>query len=346
MLLLLIATLLLSSAGLILARRLGPPLGPPADFQPTSLTVIVPARNEEHNLPTLLRSLALQTVGAFEIIVVDDSSSDATAEVARKLGARVLAGQTLPDGWRGKPWACEQGARAATGELLLFLDADTWLEPDGLARILSAYRGGAFSIGPYHAVRDAYEHLSLFFNINMNAGTVPNGLFGQMLLVDRKSYWAIGGHSRASGRVLENFHLAREFRAAGIPARSAIGKGALSFRMYPNGVRELVAGWAKGFVSGAAQTSKGLLLLIIGWMTGLMLAPVAGCITGDWLTWGGPCLYGAAQVWAVSRKIGAFGWGSPLLYPVSLAFFLLLFGWSAARSGKPVVWKGREIRAD
>lgn len=346
MLILLIATLLLSSAGVILARRLGPPLGPPAKLPQVSVTVIIPARNEAHNLPTLLRSLALQTVGPREIIVVDDASSDATTEVAHKLGATVLTGQPLPDGWRGKPWACEQGARAATGELLLFLDADTWLEPGGLARILSASRGGAFSIGPYHAVRDAYEHLSLFFNINMNVGTVPAGLFGQMLLVDRKSYWAVGGHSRVSGRVLENFHLAREFRTSGIPARSAIGKGALSFRMYPNGVRELIAGWAKGFVSGAGQTSKGLLLLIIAWMTGLMLAPVAGCMTGDWLTWGGAYLYGAAQVWAVSRKIGAFGWRSPLLYPVPLVFFFLVFGWSAARSGKPVVWKGREIRAD
>ncbi len=101
-----------------------------------SLSVIIPARNEAHNLPTLLGSLAAQSVRPCEILVVDDGSTDRTAEVARELGARVIASEPLPEGWRGKTWACHQGAQAATGELLCFVDADTWFEPGGLARIL------------------------------------------------------------------------------------------------------------------------------------------------------------------------------------------------------------------
>lgn len=195
------------------------------------LSIIIPARSEEQNLPTLLRSITTQSVQPCEIIVVDDASTDRTAEVARQLGARVMSSQPLPDGWRGKTWACHQGAQSATGELLLFVDADTWFEPDGLARALSGYIRGAFSVGPYHSVRKPYEDLSLFFNFNMTVGTVPRGLFGQMLLVDRESYRRVGGHETVKGRILENFWLAGQFRATGIPVRSVAGRGVLSFRI-------------------------------------------------------------------------------------------------------------------
>ena len=160
-----------------------------------------------------------------EIIVVDDGSTDRTAEVARELGATVIASQPLPDGWRGKTWACHQGAQAATGDLLLFLDADTWFEPDGLARILSGYPAARSRSDRTTRCGKPYEDLSLFFNFNMTVGTVPGGLFGQMLLVDRESYRRVGGHETVKGRILENFLLAGQFRAAGIPVRSVTGPG-------------------------------------------------------------------------------------------------------------------------
>lgn len=252
----------------------------------------------------------------------------------------------MPEGWRGKTWACHQGAQAATGELLLFLDADTSFEPDGLARVLADYDGGAFSVGPFHAVRRAYEDLSLFFNFNMTIGTSPGGLFGQMLLVDRESYRRVGGHEAVKGRILENCFLAQQFRAAGIPARSLTGRGVISFRMYPNGLRELIVGWTKGFASGAGQTPRGVLLLVVAWMIGLMFAPLGWLMTGDSWSWGATYLLCAAQVGWVSRQIGDFRWFSALLYPLPLIFCFIIFAWSAARSGNQVTWKGREIRAD
>lgn len=342
----LFVTLALWVAGFRLRDRLRPCAATkPSGIQP-ALSLIIPARNEAHNLPTLLRSLATQPLKPREIVVVDDGSTDRTAELARELGATVIASQPLPEGWRGKPWACHQGAHAATGDLLLFVDADTWFEADGLAQILSGYAGGALSIGPYHAVRKPYEHLSLFFNFNMTVGTVPSGLFGQMLLVDRESYRRVHGHETVKGRILENFFLAGQFQAAGIPVRSGTGRGVFSFRMYPNGLRELIEGWTKGFAAGAGQTPRGVLFLVVAWMIGLMFAPLGWLMMGDALRWGAVYLLCAAQVAWFSRQVGAFRWFSALLYPLPLIFFFVIFAWSVARSGRQVTWKGREIRAD
>ena len=84
----------------------------------------------------------------------------------------MLRGEALPEGWAGKPWACWQGAQQAGGDLLLFLDADTWLEPDGLERLVQEYlaQGGLLSVQPFHRVRQLYEELSAFFNIVQIAG--------------------------------------------------------------------------------------------------------------------------------------------------------------------------------
>ncbi len=320
--------------------------GIPPGAEPVKLSIIIPARNEAHNLPRLLRSIAAQAVRPHELIVVDDGSTDGTAQAARALGAVVVPSQPLPPGWRGKTWACHQGAQTATGGLLLFLDADTWFEPGGLDGVLRRYRGGAFSAGPYHIVPRLYEQLSLFFNFNMTAGTVPGGLFGQMLLVDRTSYDRAGGHQAVRGKILENFHLAGRFREVGVPVQSVGGRNLLSFRMYPNGVRELVEGWTKGFASGAGQTPRVTLLLLVAWMTGLMLAPLGAALGGSLPVW--TLVYGlcAAQVGWLGRQVGTFGWFGALLYPAPLVFFFAIFAWSAAKSGKQVTWKGREILAD
>jgi 4,4'-diaponeurosporenoate glycosyltransferase len=368
-------TALLWAAGFFLVPRLRRCGGGTRPIRSAAVSVIIPARNEEHNLPTLLGSIASQSVKPLEVIVVDDGSTDRTAEVARQHGARVIASKPLPEGWRGKTWACHQGAQAATGDLWLFLDADTWFEPEGLGQVLAAYSGGeaatrespalcasgemrrsaetpprrpggALSIGPFHAVRRVYEDLSLFFNFNMTVGTVPDGLFGQMLLVDCESYRQVGGHEAVKGRTLENFFLARQFRAAGLLAGSATGRGVLAFRMYPGGLGELIEGWTKGFASGAGQTPRGVLFLVVGWMIGLMLAPIGWAVTGDGLAWGAAYLLCAGQVHRLSRRIGAFRWFTALLYPVPLIFFFAVFARSAMRSGKSVTWKGREIHAD
>ena len=323
------------------------------------VSIIIPARNEEQNLPALLRSLAAQEIRPCEIIVVNDASTDRTAEVAREFGVRVIHSQQLPGGWCGKTWACHQGALAATGGLLLFLDADTWFEPDGLRRVLTEFQaagGGALSVAPYHVVHDFHEQFSAVFNLVMLAGTgaftplgdrYPQpGLLGQFLLIDRAVYQRAGGHEAVKGRILENFWFSKQLRSTNVPVHCRSGRGVFSFRMYPEGWCQLVEGWTKGFASGAGQTPWPLLLLIIAWLGGLFFAPMGVVMTGASLLW--LAVYGlcAVQVAWLLRRAGTFHWSAAFFYPVLIVFFFAVFTRSVFRSGKTVNWKGRKIRAD
>lgn len=314
-----------------------------AETTDRSVSILIPARNEAHNLPRLLESIAHQSIRPLEVIVIDDGSTDATAEIAASFGAKVISSLPLPEGWRGKPWACHQGALAAQSDRLMFLDADTWLESGGLGRILHGYVNGALSVAPYHVVERAYEQFSAMFNLTMIAGTVPQGLFGQMLLVDRASYQQAGGHAGVKGKVLENFRMAECFRRAGIPVRSVIGKGLLSFRMYPGGLTDLIEGWTKGFASGAGQTPKSALLLISIWMGGLFLAIGAWAVVpqAPWIH-----LAMTLQLAILLRQVGRFSLLAAAFYPLLLVFFLIVLLRSALKSGKQVTWKGRTIHAD
>mgnify|MGYP006299565249 FL=1 len=92
------------------------------------ISIIIPARNEEANVPRLIHSLQSQSLKAHEILVVDDHSDDNTARIAQENNVRLISSAALPSGWLGKPWACHQGAHAARGNIFVFLDADTFFE--------------------------------------------------------------------------------------------------------------------------------------------------------------------------------------------------------------------------
>ena len=108
-------------------------------FSIPKISIIIPARNEESNLPKLLSSFKNQSILPYEVIVVDDNSEDGTKRVAAEFHTQVISSSVLPEGWLGKPWVCFQGALTAKGDLFIFLDADTFLEPDGLEKMVNMY---------------------------------------------------------------------------------------------------------------------------------------------------------------------------------------------------------------
>lgn len=306
---------------------------------PGRISVIIPARNEENNLPALLKSLQDQTP-LLEIIVVDDDSDDRTASLATELGATVVRPGVPPSGWRGKPWACLKGAEASSGDHLLFVDADTRVQHEGLDWICKHYPGGAWSIIPWHTTGSWRESLSAFFNMMMALGTIPDGLAGPCLIMDRETYFKTGGHELAKSKVLENVTLGREFQKRDIATATTLGRGVIHFRMYPGGVRDLIAGWTKGFATGAANTPRSTLALIACWISALIMVVVFPFI---WpVMWWLYFLF-AIQIGWMLRKTGSFPWLVALFFPIPLVFYLIIFSRSMGSAGKHAVWKGRRI---
>lgn len=327
-----------------------------------SVSLIIPARNEERNLGRLLASIAPERDLVHEIIVVDDHSEDGTARVAEEHGATVQRGLPLPDRWLGKPWACAQGARCATGDWLLFMDADTFFEGGGVRSLLALADSPeeVHSICPYHVVRRPHEELSGFFNVimalGMNAfswrGTAANdiGLFGQTLLISRSSYVEVGGHETVKGEVLENFHLARSLSDKGKELFCWLGRGVVRMRMFPSGFKSLIEGWSKGAVAGATNTPLTAVCGVAIWLSGLSLSTVGlllGLILGGvmlpWMMMG----YGlfVLQVWFRFRAVGSFSALSAVFFPAHLLFYNFVFfrAWLRQKRGGSFKWKGRYV---
>lgn len=326
------------------------------------LSIVIPARDEEDNLKTLLPSITQQTIRAHDIIVVDDHSQDKTAQIAKQYGAKVITSQPLPDKWLGKAWACQQGAQAAGGEVLLFLDADTKIEPDGLVRLMTSFlsQPQVLSISPYHRVPTWAEQGSAFFNLlqlmGMRTFTLlgqklkPAGMFGPCLMISQSDYNEIGGHGAVVGEVLENYALAKPLMAAGKKLNLVNGKGTVSVRMYPKGIKAVIAGWTKSFSIGAAQTPPLLMTMITFWLTGLIVA-MNGVIVH---LSGGPAnawwvlLYGlyALQLILHLKRIGSYSVFTALLFPLPLIFFFYIYtnAMIIKRRGLDVNWKGRKIK--
>ncbi|NCB06522.1 MAG: glycosyltransferase, partial [Clostridia bacterium] len=250
--------------------------------KPLKLTIIIPARNEEQTLPLLLQDLKRQRYVPHEIIVVDDDSDDKTASIARENGATVLSLHNKPSDWVGKSWACQQGARAATGDSLLFLDADVRLSAEGLGRIVAAHEAtGVISVQPYHAAQRWYEQNALVFNlvqIGANGSALPRradlGLFGPVILLSRADYDQIGGHESVKSAIVEDMALADQLRRAGIPFQIFVGDADVSFRMYPAGICSLWQGFSKNLATGAAKTPAWLFFLVVLFIASITSVPL------------------------------------------------------------------------
>lgn len=328
----------------------------PAGESGEPVTIVVPARNEAQRLPQLLRSLVGALPANAQVIVVDDHSTDGTADVARPFPhVRVIAAPDLPPGWTGKPWACQVGAGLAPPGDLVFLDADVEVGPGAIARALSVRRarGGLVSVWPYHRVVRGYEHLSALFNVAtvMALGTASllrprhaRVAVGPMLVSTTHDYAAVGGHESVRGEIVEDLSLGQRYADAGLPVTIVGGGADVSFRMYGDGMRSLVRGWAKSFGCGLPFIAPLQLAGMIFWIA---------CAYGAFMWAGGirtipnialTALF-AVQLGVLFRQVGSFSWLDAVLYPVHLVFFTAVFllGIYQARIRRSVHWRGRDV---
>ena len=327
------------------------------------ISIIVPARNEAHNLPALLESLARMHPPPREVIVVDDHSTDGTGDIARGAGARVVVPPPLPENWNGKPWACWHGAAAATGSHLLFTDADTTHGADSLARAsaeLVRRRADLLSVIPTHTVVKMWErfqgvfHLLLLVATGAGAKTTRGErrfTIGQYILMSREAYDEIGGHGAVAGRVAEDLGLGRAVADTGRIVTTLFSPGLMRVRMYPEGLSSFLGGWRRSFYEGL--TSAGVvasleIAAVMGWLVGGPLFAVTAAFGGD-LTGVlvGLVIYASATV-AIARWQRGCGdfraWTAPAYPLFTLVFTLISLGalFDRLRRAK-VMWKGREV---
>ena len=369
--LVLVVVLLVAGAGAhwLLADLRTLPSGDGHRHAAASVAVVIPARDEESTLPALLESLRQLTVEVRHIVVVDDDSRDATASIARLGGADVVPAGVPGPGWTGKAWACHVGARATSGNLLLFLDADTVLAADALAGLLEVHdrHGGLVSVQPFHHVVRPYEQLSAYFNavslmasaaFTRRPGRQPMA-FGPCLLTSRADYERVGGHAAVRGEILDDVQLAAAYDRARLPVHCAVGSRSIWMRSYPGGVRTMADGWTKNFASGASAAAPGAAAAAVLWVSAHHAVAVGAalCVLEAMTGWGASLAYGHPVLWGVAwvgvagqlraflRRIGSFRWWTWLVFPVPLLAFDLIFARSAALTviRRRVRWRGRDV---
>lgn len=324
------------------------------------LSLIIPARNEENNLPLILGDLKKQVGVSFEIICVDDGSSDQTAEIAKKLGVKVISILEKPTDWLGKSWACQKGAQVAKGDILLFLDADVRLQEDSLKRLIQSYfeKEEPLSVLPYHKMEETYEQFSLFFNltqVSANGLAMAKGqkigLYGPVILLSARDYGLIGGHESVKDQVIEDVALGLQMKEKGLSYRLFMGDMGLSYRMYAGGFSDLYHGWLKNYGSGAFVTPPLRLGMVFLWLTAVTSVPLhlfKVLLAGDFfygLVFSLFYLVWVIELYRICQKVGNFHFLNILFYPLALTLFMIVFFSSAIKRlfHLKTSWKGRKV---
>ena len=344
-----------------------------ADYPPGNdgplLSVIIPARNEAVNIEACVRSVLATAYQAIEVIVVDDRSTDATAEIVERLAAtaeargclRLVPGQELPPGWFGKSWAIVQGYRVARGELLLFTDADTSHRAEVIPRslrALKAERADLVSVLSRQEVVTFWERLvqpHVLVALGARVGDLRRInrtrvewdaiASGQYILTTRAAYETVGTHEAVKGSVVEDMALAQAYVRRHLDIFLTHGEEYTSTRMYRS-LAGIVEGWTKNLASGVPLAFPPIPWLrgavrYLMWLPALcwIVPPVLWAAYG-W-SWAGVTTLIALAIWVVVyAAAGAPVWYA-LLYPIGAAMVAYIMIRSALRGSRKVEWRGR-----
>ncbi|WP_045880131.1 glycosyltransferase [Pseudofrankia sp. DC12] len=336
---------------------------PPSRPVTERVSVLLPARDEAERIgPCLMAVLASTDVPNLEVLVHDDASHDATGAIAQELAVadpRVVLqrGDGPPAGWLGKPHACAQAAAAATGDVLVFVDADVTLEPDALARTVALLRDtGLDLVCPYprQEAVSALERLvqpllqwSFLALLPLRAAERSHrgslsAANGQLLCVDATAYRRAGGHASVRAEVLEDIALLRAVKLAGGRGVVADGTDLAVTRMY-RGAGELRDGYAKSLwaAGGGHPTASAAQLGLLGW---LFVLPALAALRGSRAGLAG-YLAGVAGRLVAAGASGGRSWPDAAAHPLSVGALAWLTGLSWWRHRRGTLrWKGRPVR--
>jgi chlorobactene glucosyltransferase len=261
------------------------------------VSVIIPARDEERTIERTVRAFLAQTYPELEIIVVNDRSVDRTGEILAGFeGIIVVDNEEPPPGWLGKPWALHQGSRRATGELLLFVDADVIYQPDTISAAVAHLEdcdAALISLFPHLEMHGFWEHvvmpnlavfafsfLPLWLANRTRIALLAVG-GGPGNLVRRADYEAVGGHESLRDAVVDDVALARLMRRGGRRTETVRAEGRVSVRMY-HGLGEIVRGFTKNAFAVFGYNYV-VAALFFALAVVFHLLPFALALTGDWI---------------------------------------------------------------
>lgn len=326
-----------------------------------AVSVLIPARNEEADINACLDAVARQGEAVGEILVFDDHSIDATRHMVHHRAAldprvRLIDGEELPAGWCGKNFACARLAEEARGEWLLFLDADARLAEGAIAAMVeeASHRNlTMLSCWPRLSLESFWER-ALMPMLNFVVFTLyPAPLavvrddaslglaHGACILVERSTYFAVGGHAAVRGEVFEDTRLAHLWRAKGKRELCLDGQQVVSVRMYSS-LAEIWSGFQKNFFPAFRRESSFWAFMVLH-LTVFLLPLILLAWTRAWpVIVAAACVLGMRLLLAIRFRHSVW---SVFLHPVAEAILILLglSSWWRCKSGRGVEWKGRRL---
>lgn len=347
------------------------------------VSICIPARNEERNIKKCVESALNQSYPNMEVLVLDDNSTDQTGDILSSIKRNhsnasnliCLKGKPKPDDWLGKPWACQQLAEAADGDILIFADADTWFTKETVGQVVRTMGRDVvdmltvwprqelasfwekmliplvyyalLSLLPVHYVSRAPRWMPSF--LHKKYAPLFAAACGQFMAFKAKAYHNIGGHQSVKNNIVDDVGLAKEIKTAGLSMRMYYGSRAIACRMYRS-EKEIRDGFRKNFLAGFGYNL--FLFVLMGVLH--LLVYVCPFITFFWaLMMGSPRLliWSAIPVALIlfHRFLLArwFGWNFiyGIVHPVSVLWFQVL-GFISARDyliDNRTTWKGRPV---
>lgn len=341
------------------------------------VSICIPARNEEENIEHCVTSALKQDYEHFEVLVLDDNSTDGTTEILQQLSGiisnlRHIQGTPKPDDWHGKPWACQQLAEQAKGDILLFIDADVWIEPDALQKTVHELgRYDMITVWPQQILKSFWENMIVpmvyFALLTLLPSTYversPRWLpdrfkkvlapefaaaCGQFMAYNRSVLEHIGNFQKIKQAIVDDVEMAKILKTNGYMIRMFSGIEIVYCRMY-TGHQEIWNGFKKNFLAGFGSIPLFLMMAVIHVIVFLLplYAFIYSWYSGftDVLLLSGSALFLILVQRAILNKW--FNWNPVfiLLHPISVLWFQILGVVSLINHslGRKNTWKDRDV---